>query len=155
MHSTETGTRVSVTIGDGALVATADVPVQLDRAFRALASREVTEWWVRPGVFDVREWHGDVRVGGAWEATGVARGQSYTLEGQFLTVDAPRELSHTWVLRGAPGQPTTVTYSLVPHNEGTRITLRHSGFTSPQALENTAAAWQTSFDRLVEILAEQ
>jgi len=28
------------------------------------AGKEITEWWVRPGVFDTREWSGDVRAGG-------------------------------------------------------------------------------------------
>ena len=30
-----------------------------ERVFQALASNEISEWWLRPGVFDTREWTGD------------------------------------------------------------------------------------------------
>ena len=155
MPSTESvAANVVAKVAEGLIVVTADVPVRPERAFRALASGEVTQWWVRPGVFDTRDWSGDVRVGGAWESSGIGGGKPYALEGEFLVVDSPRELAHTWHLRGTPIGPTTVTYTLEPHGAGTRITLRHSGFTSPQACENTAIAWQTSFDQLVALLSE-
>jgi hypothetical protein len=35
-----------------------------ERVFQALASEEIITWWARPGVFDTREWSGEVRVGG-------------------------------------------------------------------------------------------
>ena len=111
----------------------------------------ITDWWVRPGVFDTREWAGEVRVGGRWRATGMARGEPYVLEGEFLEVDPPRRLVHTWHTPGKPGT-TTVTYDLEPAPAGTRITLRHSGLRSPEACTATCTAWQTSFERLVQIL---
>src|SRR5688572_26935729 len=151
MSSTQTHAHSVANTAEGSLVATVDLPIPPDRAFRALASPEIMQWWVRAGIFDTREWRGDVRVGGAWSASGMSRGQPYTLEGEFITVDAPRQLAHTWHVRGIPGAPTTVTYTLEPHDDGTRITLRHVGFTSAQACENTAMGWQTSLDRLLEI----
>ena len=154
MSSTQTHAQSVANVAEGSLIATVDLPISPERAFRALASPEIMQWWVRAGIFDTREWSGDVRVGGAWQASGMARGQPYTLEGEFITVDSPRRLAHTWHLRGTPGAPTTVTYTLESRDEGTRITLRHAGFTSPQACENTATGWQTSFDRLLEILTD-
>lgn len=153
MPSSSTSTvRIDMNPAEGLIVATVELPVPAERAFLALASREVTDWWVRPGVFDTRTWMGDVRAGGRWEASGFGGGQPYVLEGEFLEVDSPRALAFTWPPRGTPGAPTTVTCTLEPHNEGTRLILRHSGFTSPQACERTAVGWRTSFDRLVEIL---
>jgi hypothetical protein len=35
----------------------------------------------------------------------------------------------------------------------TRITLRHSGFAAPEVCTNTCIGWETSFERLAEILA--
>src|ERR1700751_3158832 len=96
----------------GYVLATVEIAAPPERVFHALASKEIVDWWARPGVFDTREWTGDLRVGGRWQATGVARGQQYTLEGEFLEVDPPRKLVHTWHLVGAPGDPTTVTYLL-------------------------------------------
>ena len=154
MSSTQTHAHSVANVAEGSVIATVDLPISPERAFRALASPEIMQWWVRTGIFDTREWSGDVRVGGAWQASGMARGQPYTLEGEFITVDSPRQLAHTWHRRGTPDAPTTVTYTLEPHDQGTRITLRHAGFTSAQACENTATGWQTSFERLLEILTD-
>ena len=55
----------------------------------------------------------------------------YVIEGEFLEVDPPRKLVHTWHSVGAPSAPTTVTYALEPLDGATRITLRHSGFAAP------------------------
>ena len=89
------------------VVASVEIARTPDRVFQALASREVIEWWVNPGVFDTREWNGDVRVGGQWSASGMARGAPYTLDGEFLEVDPPRKLVQTWQMKGMPGTPST------------------------------------------------
>lgn len=138
----------------GTIVETNDVPAPPERVFRALASEEVTKWWVRPGVFDTREWSGDVRAGGRWTASGIGGGNPYTLEGEFVEVQAPSKLVHTWHLAGTPSAPTTVTYDLEPTDGGTRVTLKHEGFTSPEGCENTAIGWETSFEKLAELFAK-
>src|SRR6266540_2522538 len=123
--------RAAADLAEGSILASVEVAASPERVFQALASNEVLDWWVRPGVFDTREWSGDVRVGGRWQASGVGSGNPYVLEGEFLEVDPPRTLVHTWQLVGRPGTPTTVTYILEPIEDGTRVTLRHSGFPSP------------------------
>jgi uncharacterized protein YndB with AHSA1/START domain len=149
----QSGEREVDDLTEGQVVAAVAAPPE--RVFRALTSPDVTDWWVRPGVFDTREWTGDVRVGGHWQASGVGRGNPYALEGEFLEVDPPGKLVHTWHSVGAPGAPTTVTYMLEPLADGTRITLSHSGFTSPEACTNTRIGWETSFDQLREFLAAE
>ena len=139
----------------GSILATVEIPAPSERVFRALASKDITDWWVRPGVFDTREWTGDVRAGGSWRASGVARGRPYALEGEFVEVDAPRALAHTWRVSGAPGASSTVAYLLEPVDGGTRLTLRHSGITSRETCDATAIGWQTSFDRLAELLTSE
>jgi uncharacterized protein YndB with AHSA1/START domain len=145
--------RFSVDIAEGHLIATTELAAPPERVFRALASKEIINWWIRAGVFDTREWAGDVRAGGRWRASGVARGQPYELEGEFLEIDPPRKLVHTWHRVGTQNPPTTVTYDLDRLDGGTRVTLRHAGFTSPETCTNTAIGWETSFERLAECLA--
>jgi uncharacterized protein YndB with AHSA1/START domain len=140
---------------EGEIVATVDIAAPPERVFQALVSREIVDWWVNPGIFDTREWSGDVRVGGRWRATGIGRGKPYALEGEFLEIDPPRKLVHTWQGVGAPGAPSTVTYVLEPVDGGTRLTLRHAGIASPEMRGGTGVGWQTSFDRLAEILAAE
>jgi uncharacterized protein YndB with AHSA1/START domain len=147
--------RAVADLGEGFILATVEIAAPPERVFRALASKEVCEWWVRPGVFDTREWTGDVRVGGRWRASGIGGGRPYAIEGEFLEIDPPRKLVHTWLPVGAPFKPTTVSYLLEPIDGGTRITLRHSGIGAPQVCTNTCIGWETSFDRLAELMAKE
>lgn len=135
---------------NGVALATVEVAAAPARVFRALTSDEVTRWWVRPDVFDTRQWSGDVRVGGPWSASGMFRGQPYTLEGEFVEVDAPNRLVHTW---RAPGGESTVTYELQPVEDGTRITLRHSNLHTRDACVGNAIGWETSFEALAKLLS--
>ena len=60
--------RAVADLAEGLILASVEVAAPPERVFRAVASKEITEWWVRPGVFDTREWSGDVRAGGRWRA---------------------------------------------------------------------------------------
>lgn len=142
-------------LAEGIILAGVEITAPPERVFQALASKQICTWWVRPGVFDTREWTGDVRAGGRWRASGVGKGNSYALEGEFLEVDPPRKLVHTWHGVGAPGAPSTVTYLLERLDGGTRVTLRHAGLVAPEVCKNTCIGWETSFERLGEILAAE
>lgn len=147
--------RAVADLAEGLILASVEIAASPERVFRALASKEIVDWWARPGVFDTREWAGEVRVGGRWQASGVARGHPYTLEGEFLEVDPPRKLVHTWHRVGAPDATTTVIYLLERIDGGTRITLRHSGFISREATSNNGLGWEACFERLAEILTAE
>ncbi len=135
----------------GQILAHVEIAAAPERVFQALASNEVCDWWVRPRVFNTTEWSGEVRVGGRYRTKGIARGEPYTIEGEFLEIDPPRKLVMTWHRAGTPGEPTVVTYMLETIDGGTRLTLRHAGFTSAENLTNVAAGWKTSFDQLAEL----
>ena len=145
--------RAVADLAEGLILATVEIERSPERVFDALASQEITSWWVRPGVFDTREWNGDMRVGGAWRASGMARGRPYSLEGDFTEVNRPKRLVHTWHTVGVADSPTTVTYVLEKIDGGTRITLRHSGFSSRETCINTCIGWETSFEQLVRFLS--
>ena len=155
MSVIKTHARAVSDLVDGSVVASVEIAKTPDRVFQALASREVITWWVNPGVFDTREWTGDVRVGGSWSASGVARGAPYTLVGEFLEVDPPRKLVQTWQMKGTPGSPSTVTYMLETIPGGTRLTVRHSGIAAPDQRANVGAGWRSSFDQLAEIMSDR
>jgi len=149
------GVRADVDPAAGRVVVSVELAATPERVFEAISSRDITRWWVRPGVFDTREWSGDLRVGGRWRASGTMRGQPYTLEGAFLEVHAPRKLVHTWERGSAPASSSTVSYSLEPLAEGTRLTVRHSGVESPDVCSRFAAGWESSLERLIEVLAAE
>ena len=144
--------RAVADLADGLVLATVEVRAAPERVFRALASDEVCRWWVRPGVFDTRQWSGEVRPGGRWQASGIGGGKPYELEGEFIDVEAPRRLLHTWNLGGSPEATTTIEYILEPAGDGTRVTLRQSRFSSPGACAATCLGWETSFEELQRML---
>jgi len=123
----------------GQILAHVEIAASPERVFQALAAQQVCDCWVRPGVFNTTEWSGEVRVGGRYHTRAIARGEPDTIEGDFLEIDPPRA--------GTPGAPTVVTYVLEKLDGGTRLTLRHAGFTSAENLTNVAAGWKTSFRR--------
>jgi uncharacterized protein YndB with AHSA1/START domain len=153
--SNDTRARAVADLTEGLILASVEVTAAPERVFRALASKEITEWWVRPGVFDTREWTGDVRAGGRWRASGMTRGEPYVQEGQFLEVESPRWLVHTWEGAGKPNAASTVTYLVEPIDGRTRVTLRHSAFASRDICHAFAIGWETSLERLAEILAPE
>jgi uncharacterized protein YndB with AHSA1/START domain len=77
----DTRPRAVADLREGFVLTSVEVAASPERVFRALASNEITQWWVRPGVFDTREWIGDVRAGGRWRASGMTRGEPYVQEG--------------------------------------------------------------------------
>jgi uncharacterized protein YndB with AHSA1/START domain len=156
MSDSEKGrARAVADLAEGLVLASVEIAAPAKRVFRALSSEEVIHWWVRSGVFDTRKWNGDLRVGGRWSASGVAMGKPYSLEGEFTVVEAPRKLAHTWKSAGSPEAPTTVRYRLDEVTGGTRITLHHTGFSLPEICMNTAIGWETSFDRLAQVLGSE
>lgn len=152
MSGIKTHARAVADMVEGCIVASVEIARTPERVFQALSSREIVDWWVNPGVFDTREWKGDVRVGGRWSASGIARGAPYTLEGEFLEVDPPRKLVQSWHRLGASDTPSILTYVLEPIAAGTRLTLRHAGIVAPEQRSGASAGWRSSFDRLSEIL---
>ena len=152
MSEIKTHARAVADVVDGLIVASVEIARTPERVFQALSTREIVDWWVNPGVFDTREWKGDVRVGGRWSSSGIARGAPYRLEGEFLEVDPPRKLVQTWHRDGMPGEPSVLTYLLEPIAGGTRLTVRHAGIVVPEQRSNMSAGWRTSCDRLSEIL---
>jgi uncharacterized protein YndB with AHSA1/START domain len=129
-------------VTQGTIIATVDIEASPDRVFRALASSEIVEWWGAPGVYRTTEWTGEVKVGGRWRAVGVEeKGKSFSVEGEFVEVDPPRKLVHTWKPDWDAGKATTVTYRLEPIDGGTRVTLRHEGFDGAASCSSHAEGW--------------
>ena len=146
MSGIKTHARAVADVVDGLIVASVEIARPPERVFQALTTAEITEGWVNPGVFDTREWNGDVRVGGRWSASGIARGAPYTLEGEFLEVDPPHKLVQTWKASWDNLSPTTISYRLQAIEGGTRVTIAHSGFAGrPEACRDHSNGWEKVF----------
>src|SRR5215475_3181142 len=68
------------------------------RVFDAITKPEqVSQWWGKKEMDRVTEGTSDLRPGGKWSSIGVgADGTKFKVEGEYLEVDPPRRLVHTW-----------------------------------------------------------
>src|SRR5262245_47193804 len=114
----------------GTVLASVEIAAPPERVFKALTTpEEIVRWWGSDSVYRTTEWVQDLRVGGRWKATGKgADGSPFSVEGEFLEIDAPRRLVHSWKPEWDGGHVTRVTYRLEPIERGTRVTVRHEGF---------------------------
>lgn len=134
----------TITPDQDAVVAEVFVAAPPERVFQALTDpAQTAQWWGQRGNYRVTGGHADIRVGGKWMSSGVGQdGTEFHVKGEYLEIDPPRTLVHTWESSYRPNAPTTVVrWELEPRNihglqskgpqklgTGTVVRLRHSGF---------------------------
>jgi uncharacterized protein YndB with AHSA1/START domain len=122
--------RAIADVTEGTLLATVTVAASIERVFQALTSeQELPKWWGEDGLYHTTKWTLDLRVGGKWRADGVgADGAPFFVEGEYLEVEPPNKLVHTWRPAWDVGPPTKITYRLSTVEDGTLVSVKHTGF---------------------------
>ena len=132
-----------------------------ERVFQAISDPEqLSKWWGQNGLYRITERTADIRPGGKWTSAGVgADGTKFQVEGEYLEVDPPRRLVHTWVASYMGTLKTVVYWDLQPQavhglhpagpkkaGTGTLVKLRHEGFAGhPEAAVNHGEGWKRVF----------
>jgi uncharacterized protein YndB with AHSA1/START domain len=113
------------------------------RVFQAITDpTQTSKWWGQKGLYRITEAYSDVRPGGRWKSSGIGDdGTKFSVEGEYLEVDPPRLLVHTWNPSYSELHNTVVRWELTPRDlhglhasgphragTGTQVTIRHSGF---------------------------
>jgi uncharacterized protein YndB with AHSA1/START domain len=126
-----------------AVVAEVFIAAPPERVFQAITDpNQMPLWWGQQGLYRVTQWKADLRPGGKWQSDGVgADGTTFRVEGEYLEVDPPRLLVHTWIASYAKTMTTVVRWELErrevhglqprgPHKVGTGtfVKIRHEGF---------------------------
>ena len=109
------------------------------RVFQALVDpTQVVQWWGQAGVYCCKEFRSDLRAGGQWRSAGVdSQGHSFEVVGEYLEIDPPRLLVHTWVASWTGDVRTTVRWELEHTKEGTLVRICHSGLAAhPEAAQS-------------------
>jgi uncharacterized protein YndB with AHSA1/START domain len=141
-------------ITDGETVlATIELSVAPQRAFAALNTAEVEQWWGAPGLYRFTAWKSDLRVGGRWQVEVVLPdGAVLPASGEYLVVDAPHRVTfsrrYDWNHPLIGRQVTQVTYRCERIEGGTRITVRQEEFGSPAGAREHAEGWARTLDLL-------
>ena len=132
-----------------------------ERVFQAITDpAQMPQWWGQQGLYRITQWSNDLRPGGKWSSTGVgADGTKFRVDGEYLEVDPPRRLVHTWNPSYGGPQGTVVYWDLQPQSvhglhpsgpkragTGTLVKLRHEGFGGvPQAALSHGEGWKRVF----------
>jgi len=133
-----------VTPDTDAVLADIFVAAPPERVFEAISDpKQLMQWWGQTGMYRANKWEVDLRPGGKWLCEGFGvKGDNYSVRGEYLEVDPPRTLVHTWIASWSGSTATTVHWELTPTNGGTKINIRHTGFKAmPDAARDHAQGW--------------
>ena len=128
------------------------------RVFEAITDpAQVPRWWGQQGMYRDHRMEGRCAAGRKWSSIGVsADGSSFRVEGEYLEVDPPRLLVHTWIASWSGKLETVVRWELEPTDvhglhpsgpkragTGTNVKIRQTGFGgAPEAAKNHAEGWK-------------
>jgi uncharacterized protein YndB with AHSA1/START domain len=133
---------VAITPDQESVMAEIFIAAPPERVFQAITDpNQLPLWWGQEGKYRITECQADLRPGGKWSCAGVgADGMSFRVDGEYLEVDPPRLLVHTWIASYSGISKTVVRWELEPRTVhglhrgppkigmGTMVKLRHDGF---------------------------
>ncbi|MEM0911645.1 MAG: SRPBCC domain-containing protein [Pseudomonadota bacterium] len=74
-------------------------------------------------------------------------------EGKFLIIEPNRHIRYTWEWNN-DGNVTEIDVVFIPIQQGTRIVLKHSGFTDQQSMAMHDAGWDSYVEGFTNYLAD-
>ena len=135
------------------------------RVFQAITDpNQMPRWWGALDTYRITEWKADLRVGGKWSSHGVGvDGKEFEVSGEYLEIDPPRLLVHTWSYSWGSANKTVVRWELEPQSvhglhpkgpqragTGTLLKIRHEGFAGePAAAAGHSEGWKRVMGWLV------
>jgi uncharacterized protein YndB with AHSA1/START domain len=152
-----TSATVAITPDQDAVEVEIFVAAPLERVFQAITDpAQTARWWGQAGLYKITETSADVRKGGKFLSAGVgADGTRFQVEGEYLEVDPPRLLVHTWTSSYGGPPKTIVRWQLESRDlhglqtsgprrmgTGTLVKVRHEGFTGyPESCASHGYGW--------------
>jgi len=126
-----------------------------ERVFRAWTDPgEIVKWW-GPKDFECTEARSDPRPGGEYRITiRNAKGEVYTVHGEYKEVVPPSRLVYTWRWEqwDEAMWETLVTVEFRERGEETELTLTHERFRDESMRDQHGEGWASALDSLAEHL---
>jgi uncharacterized protein YndB with AHSA1/START domain len=148
----------TITPDQNAVIAEIFIAAPPARVFQAISDpKQLPQWWGQSGLYRITKSTMDVRPGGKWRSEGLGDdGKTFYVEGEYLEVDPPRLLVHTWVGSYTGPLKTVVRWELEPTDvhglhsagpkkvgTGTLVRVRQEGFAAvPQAAADHGEGWK-------------
>jgi uncharacterized protein YndB with AHSA1/START domain len=156
---------VAITPDQGIITGEIFIAAPPARVFQAITDPEqMSQWWGATDMYRITEGKADVRVGGKWSSEGVGvDGTRFRIDGEYLEVDPPRLLVHTWIANWTGFLKTVVRWELEPQavhglhpkgperaGTGTLLRIRQDGFAAePAAGASHLEGWKRVMEWLV------
>lgn len=142
-----------------AVVSEIHIAARPERVFEALVDpQQVVKWWGGQGAgqgYRCTRFESDLRTGGKWRSAGVdAQGHPFEVYGEYLEVDPPRLLVHTWMASWTAAVKTTVRWELERTSGGTLLRHRHSGLAAHPELAKSFRGWPRMLGWIQALLEE-
>lgn len=108
----------TITPDKNAVIAEIFIAAPPTRVFQAISDpAQIPRWWGQEGLYHVKKSTADVRPGGKWRSEGLgADGKEFYVEGEYLEVEPPSKLVHTWIGSYSGNQTTVVHWELSPQS---------------------------------------
>lgn len=148
----------TITPDQNTVVAEIFIAAPPTRVFEAISDpAQTARWWGQAGLYRLTETTADLRPGGKWRSAGVgADGTAFHVEGEYLEIDPPRRLVHTWIGSYTGELKTTVYWELEPTDvhglhpagpkkagTGTLVRVRQEGFVGfPEQAASHGEGWK-------------
>ena len=84
----------------------------------------------------------------------VNNGNPFEVVGEYLEIDPPRSLVHTWTASWTGEVETTVRWELEPTSHGTLVRHRHSGLAAHPEVAKSYSGWPRMLGWLQALLEE-
>jgi uncharacterized protein YndB with AHSA1/START domain len=133
---------------------TTTVDIKVERTIPAPPS-EVFDAWLDPKIPGT-PWHANEKlivnpkVDGLWYWRSLGGTAHY---GRFIEIDRPGRIQHSWVSRNTLGEESIVTVTFEKKEEGTLLTLVHSGLPNDDMARAHEKGWNSIFEKFSNIFA--
>ena len=125
------------------IVSEIEIAASAERVFQALVDpRQVLLWWGQTEVYRCTEFEADVRAGDKWRSAGIGPdGRPFQVTGEYLEVQPPHLLVHSWTATWTGDAKTTVRWEVESRREGTLLRIRHSGLAAHPGIGESYRGW--------------
>lgn len=103
---------------------------------------QLQRWFAPTSEADVLVHEMDARAGGRYRLEiRFPDGSGHVATGEYREVERPSRLSFTWRWEGTPMPETLVTIDFIAKEDGTELTLSHTGFVSDEQRDQHVEGW--------------
>ena len=125
-----------------------------EQVFDAWMTREAWQVWIGPKGLHCEVPLLEPAVGGRFQIRmSIAKGITIPVAGIYREVERPHRIVFNWGRADEPARSTLIAITLVAHDGGTALTLRHEGLESAASRDSHTQGWNDALDKLTAYLA--